>query len=240
LLNDLEAVANAIPILQEADLCILQTGEIEKEGAIAVIAPGTGLGEGYLTWDGERYRAHPSEGGHVDFAPTNMEELELLRYLKTKIDHVSYERVCSGVGIPNIYAFFKDTGSFEEPDWLRDRLAEADDPTPIISRAASETDPTCDLCKKTMDTFVKILGSETGNLALKIMATGGVYLGGGIPPKILSRLMDGRFLDAFTRKGRFKPVLEKMNIAVILNPKAALYGAARFGIHQIALTMRGD
>ena len=188
LLNDLEAVASAVPILREADLCVLQAGEVEPEGAIAVIAPGTGLGEGYLTWDGEQYRAHPSEGGHTDFGPTTLEQMELLRYLKTKIDHVSYERVCSGLGIPNIYAFYRDTGLFPEPSWLRDQLDQAEDPTPIISRAATETGQTCDLCKKTMDTFISILASETGNLALKVMATGGVYLGGGIPPKILPLL----------------------------------------------------
>ena len=120
LLNDLEAVANAVPILDESDLCILQPGEVEPEGAIAVIAPGTGLGEGYLTWDGDQYRARPSEGGHTDFGPTTLEQLELLRYLKTKMDHVSYERVCSGIGIPNIYGFYRDSGLFEEPDWLRE------------------------------------------------------------------------------------------------------------------------
>jgi glucokinase len=233
LLNDLESIATAVPLLEEADIVTINPGEIEREGAIAVIAPGTGLGEAYLTWDGSSYRAHPSEGGHTDFAPTDDLQIELLRFLIGRMEHVSYERICSGIGIPNLYAFFKETGYAEEPAFLTKMLAETDDPTPIIARAALDTENPCRLCVATMDLFVSILGSEVGNMALKVLATGGIYLGGGIPPKILPRLIEGGFMEAFLKKGRFIHLLRKMPIHVILNDKAALFGAAFHGLARI-------
>jgi glucokinase len=230
LLNDLDAIAHAVPQLEPSDLHTLHKGQPAPGGAIAVIAPGTGLGEAFLTWDGSRYRPHASEGGHADFAPTNPLEIELLCYLLERFEHVSYERVCSGMGLPNIYAYLKDSGFAEEPDWLARRLAEASDPTPIIAQAALDSERPCQLCVATLNTFVSILGAEAGNMALKLMATGGVYLGGGIPPRILPILEQGQFMDAFRRKGRFSDLMAQIPIHVILNPKVALLGAASYGL----------
>lgn len=224
LLNDLETIAYAVPFLQSKDLETLNEGEAAQGGAIAVIAPGTGLGEAYLAWDGSHYRAFASEGGHTDFAPNNRLEIDLLRYLQDRLGHVSYERVCSGQGIVNIYAFLRDSG-YEEPAWLAERLAAADDPAPVIANAALDKDA-CEICSTTLGVFVSILGAETGNLALKVLATSGVYLGGGIPPRILPLLKRDSFMEAFRYKGRFSDLLARVPVHVILNPKAALLGAA--------------
>jgi glucokinase len=227
LLNDLEAVAYAVPILEPDDLLTLNAGEAAAQGNIAVIAPGTGLGEAFLTWEGTRYRAHASEGGHASFAPANEQEISLLRYMREQLGHghVSFERVCSGIGIPNLYAFLKASGFAEEPAWLAARLADATDPTPVIVAAAHQSEP-CALAQETLRLFVHILGGEAGNLALKILATGGVYIGGGIPLHILPALRQPAFLEAFCHKGRFRPLLTRMPVHVILNAKAALLGAA--------------
>ena len=225
LLNDLEAIANGVPILEPDDLHTLNAGQRAPAGAIAIVAPGTGLGEAYLTWDGTRYRAHASEGGHSGFAPTNDLETGLLAYLLERFGHVSCERVCSGRGIPNIYAYLRDSGYAEEPQWLAGQLAAAGDPTPIIANNALSDSP-CDLCTATLHTFVSILGAEAGNLALKVLATGGVYLGGGIPPRILPALENDRFMKAFRAKGRLSDLMARMPVHVILNPKVALLGAA--------------
>ncbi len=231
LLNDLDAIAHAIPTLQPADFDTLHAGGAVSGGAIAVIAPGTGLGEAFLTWDGRHYRAHPSEGGHADFAPSNALELEMLRYFQQRLGHVSYEHVCSGRGLPNIYAYLKTTGYAEEPGWLVDELAAAADPTPVIIKGALNDRP-CPLCVLTLDTFASILAAEAGNLALKVLATGGVYLGGGLPRRILSVLKDERFVQAFRRKGRLADVLDRVPVHVILNPKGGLRGAAVYGLGQ--------
>jgi glucokinase len=228
LLNDLAAIAHAVPFLESADLHTLNEGQPAPDGNIAVVAPGTGLGEAFLTWDGSRYRPHASEGGHADFAPTNPLEIELLRYLHDRFEHVSYERVCSGRGLPNIYAFLKDSGYADEPAWLAEELAAADDPTPVIVNTALARE--CELCVATLDTFVSILGAEAGNLALKVLASGGVYLGGGIPPRILPALEQGPFMQAFRNKGRMSDLLVRFPVHVILNPKVALLGAACHGL----------
>jgi glucokinase len=230
LLNDLEAIAHAVPFLESDDLYTLNEGQPAPEGTIAVIAPGTGLGEAFLTWDGSRYRPHASEGGHTDFAPNNPLEADLLHYLQRRFEHVSYERVCSGVGLPNIYAFLKDSGYADEPAWLAEELAAADDPTPIIANAALNGERPCQLCVATLDTFVSVLGAEAGNLALKVLASGAVYLGGGIPRRILPALKHERFMGAFRRKGRLSDLLARIPVHVILNPKVALLGAACHGL----------
>jgi glucokinase len=231
LLNDLDAIAHAVPFLDERDLATINAGQPAPTGAIAVIAPGTGLGEAYLTWDGSAYQPHTSEGGHADFAPTNTFQLDLLRYLLERFPHVSYERICSGKGFPNIYAFLKDRGLAGEPDWLAQQLAQAQDKTPLIMQAA--LDQSCDIAVQTLNSFVTILGAEAGNMALKVLATGGVYLGGGIPPRILSYLSGERFMQSFTNKGRFGKLLSSVPVHVILNPKVALLGAARHGFEQV-------
>jgi len=225
LLNDLEAIANAVPHLHTADLFTLHHGQPSPTGAIAVIAPGTGLGEAYLVWVNGRYESFPSEGGHASFAPTSPEQLEVLAYLLTQFNHVSYERICSGMGIPTLYAALRAVGRYPEPAWLRDRLDEARDQTPIIFSAALQEEPV-PLCRATLDMFIEILGNEAANLALKVLATGGIYIGGGIPPRILPQLEAGRFLELFQRKGRFSQMMAKIPVHVIRNPKVALYGAA--------------
>ena len=224
LLNDLEAIANAVPYLGQDDLIALHEGVPEEHGAKAVIAPGTGLGEAFLVWDGQRYESYPSEGGHAAFAPTSSRQIELLSYWLKKFGHVSYERLCSGIGIPNIYQFLRDCGDYEEPLWLREQLDAAADRTPIIVNTAKSGQAR--ICVDTLNLFMEILGGEAANLALKVLATGGVYIGGGIPPRIVSQLQTSRFMDLFRYKGRFSEMMAKMPVYIITNPMVALYGAA--------------
>ena len=233
LLNDLLAIAHAVPHLQARDLFTLNHGAHVEHGAIAVVAPGTGLGEASLVWDGHRYLAQPSEGGHADFAPLDELQLGLLRYLLQRFNHVSYELVCSGMGLPNIYRYLRDTHLATEPDWLRDELAASADMTATIVNAALRNDPPSDLCTKTLEMFTAILGAEAGNMALKVLATGGVFIGGGIPPRILGALQHESFLRAFRNKGRFGVAMGQMPVHVILNSKAALLGAAFEGMSQL-------
>lgn len=230
LINDLEAVAQAVPHLQPEHLATLNRGEPAPGGTIAVIAPGTGLGEAFLTWDHGRYRAHPSEGGHASFAPTTAAEVDLLMYLLERHRHVSYERVCSGLGIPNIYGYFRDRVFKRETPEVAAGLAAGGDPTPVIVSGALNPASPCPVCSATLDCFLGILGSEMGNLGLKVLATGGIYLGGGIPPRLLTQLRGGRLLEAMCNKGRFRELMERMPVHVILNPRAALLGAAAYAL----------
>jgi glucokinase len=232
LLNDLTAIAHGVPYLGAEDLLTLNAGHPVQQGAMAVVAPGTGLGEAFLTWEEGRYHAHTSEGGHADFAPADALQLELLRYLQLRYPHVSFERVCSGKGLPNIYAFLKEGGHATEPGWLADTLARVADPTPVIVENALDKEHASAICTLTMELFVSILGAEAGNLALKVLATGGVFLGGGIPPRILPFLSEGRFMQSFLRKGRLSDVLIPVPVYVILNPNIALLGAARHGFEM--------
>lgn len=234
LLNDLEAIANAVPHLEAGDLFVLNEGSPSPQGAIGVIAPGTGLGEAFLVWDGQRYESYPSEGGHAAFAPTCSRQVELLTYWLSRMTHVSYERLCSGLGIPNIYRFLLDSGDYEEPAWLREALAAAADPTPLIVMAAVEG--TADICIETLNLFMEILGGEAANLALKVLATGGIYIGGGIPPRILPQLEASRFMEVFCSKGRFSEMMATMPVYVIRNPKVALYGAA----YEVLRTVKNE
>lgn len=231
LLNDMESLGWSIPVLAKEDLHTLSAGAPVPGGGIAVLAPGTGLGEGYLTYDGRAYRAHGCEGSHAAFAPVGPLQIGLLTYMNGQgFDHVSVERVCSGgLGIPHLYAYLKTTG-LEEPAWLAARLAAPEDPTPVILSAAQDTARPCALAAATLDLFVAILGAEAGNLALKILATGGIYLGGGMSPRILEQLEQPVFLEALRSKGRFRQVLTDMPVHVILNPDAGLLGAAAYGL----------
>ncbi len=237
LMNDLTAMAHSIPLLAEGtDLMPLNAGSHDPKGNRAVIAPGTGLGEAFAVWDDSAsgYRVHPSEGGHCDFAPRNDLETELMNHFRGKIGHVSYESICSGPGIRNIYLFLKETGAAKEPAWLAETLCRAADPTPFIIQHALDAGNPVDLCKKTLDIFISVLGTEAGNLALKIMATGGIYLGGGIPRRIVPLLSGGALKNAFADKGRFHGFLSRIPIHVILNPHAALIGAACRGLATLS------
>lgn len=228
LMNDVEAIALSIPILSASDLLSLHRGRGVEHGVIAVIALGTGLGEAYLTWDGREWGVHPSEGGHAGFAPNSPLQDALLMSLRREYGYVSVERVASGSGIPEIYRFLRDGRGLEEPGRLAKSLGAASDPTPIIVSAAR--DRVCSLCVETMRVFVSILGAEVGNLALKLLARGGIYLGGGLIQHILPFLEEEGFLTAVHGKGELEWLLRETPIRVILNPHAALLGAARRGL----------
>jgi glucokinase len=202
LINDLEAIGHAVPALADSDMERIKRGETESRGNIAVLAPGTGLGETFLSWNGSRYTVHPSEAGHGDFAPVNDFQIGLLQYMLKRFDHVSYERVCSGTGIPNIYAYIRDRGLAEEPHWLAEELARAKDPNATIIGTAMQSESACRICTLTVEIFVSILAAEAGNMVLRHVATGGLYLGGGIPPRILPFLRKTNFEKWFVRKGR--------------------------------------
>ena len=230
-LNDMQGIANAIPSLQPEDVHTLNEGAPLPEGNIGLLAPGTGLGEGFLTWAGGRYHPYGCEGSHVSFGPVGELQIGLLRYMNGQgFDHVSVERVCSGgLGVPHLYNYLKSVG-YEEPEWLAKQLAGSEDPTPIIMTAAQDQTRQCELARAVLDLFVAILGAEAGNLALKVLATGGVYLGGGIPPRILPQLQKPEFLEAMRSKGRFRAMLTNIPVHVILNSKVGLLGAAAYGL----------
>lgn len=226
IINDLEAVARAVPVLADTDLDTLYEGEPVDGGPIAVVAPGTGLGEAFLTMDDRDYRAHASEGGHRDFAPRDAREENLLRFARERFDHVSYERVCSGPGVALVYEFLRDAEGLEEPSWLAEKLSAVTDRTPMIVETAVHSPGSCTLCDETLRLFTRILAAEAGNFGLTILATGGLYLGGGMPPRIMPFLTDRTFIDTLQAKGRMRPVMESMPVRVIMNAKANLIGAA--------------
>ena len=232
LLNDLHAISSAVPNLQPDEFEELIPGEAIAQGAIGVIAPGTGLGEGFLIWDGEHYQPHPSEGGHTSFGPETSLQLELLNHMDDIYNHVSYERVCSGLGIANLYNFLKEVKGLDEPDWLHEQLQEAQDPTPIIAEVALKVE--AEICVQTMDLFVSILGSEAGNLALTLLATGGIYLAGGIPRRIMPLLRGDPFKQGFLDKGRFAGMLTRVPVYVITHPHAGVFGAACHGLQNMS------
>ena len=223
LINDLTATAMAIPLLRGKEIFTLNKGRSNKGKNMALIAPGTGLGEALLVFREGQLVPVPSEGGHVDFAPSSTEDIPLWAHLHRRFGHVSIERVLSGPGLMNIYAWLKGSGKYKEPLWLAEAMKN-EDPAKAVTKAALEKKHP--LCVETLNRFVSLLGAAAGNLALTGMATGGVYLGGGIPPKILPKLKEDRFMKAFTSKGRFQGLLEAIPVRVILNEKAALLGAA--------------
>jgi glucokinase len=231
LINDLEANAWGIPALAGNDVVALNKIEGNPVGNQAIIAAGTGLGEAGMYWDGKQHHIFASEGGHTDFAPRNDLEIDLLRYLEGHFGHVSYERIVSGPGLVNVYHFLRDTGRGQEPAWLTEEMAHAD-PGAAISKAAQEGG--CPLSEQAVDLFVSIYGAEAGNLALKVMSLGGVYLGGGIAPKLLTKLSGPLFMEAFVGKGRMQSLLESIPVRVITNDKTALLGAARCAATRLA------
>ena len=226
LINDLEANGYGIPELGKDAIFALHTGDAAAVGHRGLVSAGTGLGEALLVWDGKTHRPLASEGGHADFAARNDREVALLHYLiKTLNGRVSFERVVSGIGIKNVYAFLRDDQGMEEPAWLKDRLA-AEDPNAVIGECAENG--SSEICHETMQMFASAYGAEAGNVALKILALGGIYLGGGISPKILKTLQNGAFTDAFLDKGRMRPILETIPVRVILDDTCALLGAAAY------------
>ena len=229
LINDLMAHASGVDDLVEEDFVALN--KVDRQvGNAALIAAGTGLGEAGIYWDGVRRWPFPCEGGHCDFAPRNDLEIALLEYLLKKLGRVSYERVISGQGLKNIYDFLRDSGKAEEPPWLQQELASAADPVAVISQNGMLGK--AGICELALDVFVSVYGAEAGNLALKIMATGGVFVSGGIAAKILARLTSGAFLQAFVAKGRLQPVLQSIPVKVIVNDRVGLIGAARYAVQH--------
>jgi len=226
LINDLEANGYGIPELAPEAIFTLHNGDPEASGNAGLIAAGTGLGEALLIWEGKAHRPIPSEGGHGDFAARSNREIALLEYLRASLKgRVSWERVVSGLGIKNIYAFLRDVEKISEPGWLHDRML-AEDPNAVIGQCAE--DGSSSLCFETMKMFTGAYGAESGNIALKVLATGGMYLGGGIAPKILKTLRNGTFMQAFLDKGRLSPLLQSIPVRVILDDTCALLGAAAF------------
>ena len=223
LLNDLEATACGLPALGADDLLTLQAGAPDACGNAAVIAAGTGLGEAGLFWDGQRHRPFATEGGHASFAPGDELEIAFLRYLQQQHRHVSWERVVSGMGLVSLHEFLRLHHNVAAPQWLIEEMHSSDAAAAISAAALSGRD---EICVETLNRFVRLYGAEAGNLALKVMSRGGLYLGGGIAPKILPLLQIGAFLDAFLNKGRMRPLLEAMPVKVILNDRAALFGPA--------------
>ncbi|MCX7722271.1 MAG: glucokinase [Verrucomicrobiae bacterium] len=232
LLNDLEATAYGIAALEPQDFVVLNAGEPGATGNAAVIAAGTGLGEAGLFWDGQRHVPWACEGGHAEFAPRTDLDIELLKYLRARFGRVSWERVLSGPGLFNIYSFLKDTRRADEPAWLAEELSRGDPPA-VISQAALAC--RAEICMKALDLFVAYYGAEASNLALKAMATAGVYIGGGIAPKVIAKLRDGTFMSAFNFGGRLTSLLEAIPVKVIMNEKTALLGAARFAALRAGL-----
>ncbi len=223
LLNDLEATAYGILWLRPDELEVLNPGKPpKKRQALALIAAGTGLGEAILFWDGKSYRPMPSEGGHSDFAPNNDQEIELLRYLRGQYLHVSYERVLSGPGLHAIYEYLRDTKK-NEPTWLAEKV-KAGNPAAEIAEAGLTGQ--AEIAKQALDLFASIYGAEAGNLALKALSLDGLYIGGGIAPKLIQKLRDGTFMKAFTNKGRYKRLMADMPVKVVMNQQTALLGAA--------------
>jgi glucokinase len=232
LLNDLEAVARAVPALRAEDVVTINKGEPVANGPIGIIAPGTGLGESFLTWDVSQYIAHGSEGGHSDFAPTDELQIRLLQYLLPRLGHVGVERVCSGIGVPNIYEFLRDEEKIPERPEVAQLIASAKDHTKVIVEGALDPKHPSELCQETVKMLVSILASEAGNLALKVLATGGVYIAGGVALHLLNALQEPRFMQTFSRKGRFKDLMGRIPIHVITT-RAALVGAATFGLESL-------
>ena len=230
LINDLEALAYGIPLLEASALVVLNPG-VETQGNRAVVAAGTGLGVSGLVWDGQRHHPFATEAGHTDFAPRNALESELMLYLSKRFGRVSNERILSGAGLTNVYDFLRDTGRGEEPGWLKERLVQEDRAKVI---GVCGLDRSSSLCSQALDLFACVFGAVAGNVALVFLATGGIYLGGGVAPKVLSRLQDPTlFRAAFVDKGRFGRAVEQIPVRVVLDERVGMRGAAQVAVHGL-------
>ncbi len=230
LLNDLEAIAWGIGALEEQDFCTLNAGQSDTGGHQAVIAAGTGLGQAGRIWDGQRHHPVACEGGHADFAPASPTEVALLVWLESRFGHVSWERVVSGMGLVNVHAFLREYRKAETPGWLQEQLQSGNAGAAITDAAQTGTDA---ICREALDLFIRCYGAEAGNLALKLMATGGVFIAGGIAPKLIGRLQQGDFLDAFCAKGRMQGLMETMPVRVLRNERASLLGPAVWAAQNV-------
>jgi len=229
-INDLEATAYGLAGLGKDELATLAAGDAAAKGNIAIVAPGTGLGEAGLYWDGQRYHPFATEGGHSDFAPRTPLDVEIFYFLQKQFGHVSWERVVSGMGIKNIFHFLTEGRNEPIPEWLSRRLKE-EDPAAVISQSAlKHEDP---VCTETMELFVRYLATEASSLVLKLMATGGLFLAGGIPPKILPLLQSGDWQKNFDNNGRMHDLSDRVPVHVVLNDKMALQGAAYYGAYNM-------
>ena len=227
LINDLEAVAYSLAVLNERDIHVLHRGEQRLNENVAIISPGTGLGEAGLFFDKEGYHPFATEGGHSSFAPRTAIDIELYNYLSKKFEHVSWERIISGPGICNIYDFLIHVKERDEPSWIKEKML-LHDKSIVISENITE----CKICRETMDMFFRYLAEECGDLVLKLKAFAGVFIGGGIVPDLISSLHEDYFLKHFSNFGRFKKLFHSISLNIILNKKAPLLGAAHFGIQQ--------
>ncbi|MEW8187193.1 MAG: glucokinase [Candidatus Thiodiazotropha endolucinida] len=235
LINDLEANAWGIETLEEQDFFTLSHGADKATGNRSIIAAGTGLGEAGLYWSGERYHPFPSEGGHSDFSPATPLEFGLFQVLRKRYGHVSWECLVSGPGLESIYDYLLDQQDMPTPSWLYEQMEKIGKAPAISDAALDSTDP---LCRKSLELFTRLYAREAGNHALKIMATGGVYLGGGIAPQILPMLQESIFMEAFLDKGPMRKIMQSMPVKVILNDKTALYGAANYATRIQAIAKR--
>ncbi len=232
LLNDIEAFSHGLPALDDDDLCVLNAGDPDARGNRAVIAAGTGLGQAGLFWDGRRHHPFATEGGHTDFAPTDELQFGLLRFLQERHGRVSWERVVSGPGLLNVHEYLRDVARVAAPAELPPELV-SDDPAATLANAALAR--ACPLAMRTVDLFLQLYGAEAGNLALKMMSLGGLYVGGGIAPKLLPKLQEPTFLQAFLAKGRMRRVVESMPVKVVLRDGTGLLGAARRAAFEAGL-----
>jgi glucokinase len=239
LINDLEANGYGIAELSPGQILTLSEGDSSQVGNRALIAAGTGLGEGLLIWNGKSHVPMASEGGHTDFGPRTDLEIELLQYLRAQTGgdgHISWERVCSGIGLKNIYTFLRDEKKMQESPVLRQRM-QTEDPNSVIGELGESGEDK--LCARVLDIFADAYGAEAGNLALKVLAHGGVYVGGGIAPKILKTMQNGTFMEAFCDKGRMHDLVSHMPVRIILESRAALMGAAAFAeLHAAEISGR--